>query len=95
MKNVKVLKGKLISARSEFSFKKGIVTAQFLATIILLIGTITILKQMKYMNNVPLGMNLDQTISIKSSIIDNPENTNQSYKVLKEEIDFKISIERS
>lgn len=84
--SVKVLKGKLTTARSEFSFKKGIVTAQFLATIILLIGTITILKQLKYMNNVPLGMNLDQTISIKSSIIDNPENANQSYQVLKEEI---------
>ncbi len=83
---VKVLKGKMTSSRGEFSFRKGIVTAQFLATIILLIGTITILKQLKYMNNVPLGMNLNQTISIKSTIIDDPQNANHSYQLLKEEI---------
>ncbi len=83
---VKVLKGKMASARTEFSFRKGIVTAQFLATIILLIGTITILKQLKYMNNVPLGMNLNQTVSIKSMIIDDPENARRSYQVLKEEV---------
>ena len=83
---VKVLKGKVSAARGGFSFHKGIVTAQFLATIILLIGTITILKQLKYMNNVPLGMNIDQTVSIKSTILDAPENANHSYQVLKEEI---------
>ncbi len=83
---VKVLKGKLTSARGEFSFRKGIVTAQFLATIILLIGTITILKQLRYMNNVPLGMNLNQTVSLKGSIIDNPQNANHSYQVLKGEV---------
>ena len=83
---VKVLKGKMAAARTEFSFRKGIVTAQFLATIILLIGTITILKQLKYMNNVPLGMNLNQTVSIKSTIIDNPESARKSYQVLKEEV---------
>ena len=83
---VKILKGKLISAHRNFSFRKGIVTVQFVATIILLICTITILKQLNYMNRIPLGMNLDQTISIKSTLLDDFENANHSYQVLKEEI---------
>ncbi|MCG6188032.1 ABC transporter permease [Maribellus maritimus] len=84
---VKILKGKLTGTPNKLSFRKGIVTVQFLATIILLTGTITILKQLKFMSDIPLGMNLNQTISIKSTIIDKPENSHNSFRVLKAEVE--------
>ncbi len=91
---VKILKGKLIGMPNKFSFRKGIVTVQFLATIILLAGTITILKQLRFMTGVPLGMDLNQTISIKSTILDDNDNLGNSFLVLKNEVE-KLSFVES
>jgi len=48
--------------RLSVDLRKLLVVLQFAATIILIVGTITVFKQVNYMSNQPLGMNIDQTL---------------------------------
>ncbi len=44
---------------------------QFLATIILLVGTIVVSKQIDFLQNQPIGANLDQVLSISGKVMGN------------------------
>ncbi|MGN6341535.1 MAG: ABC transporter permease [Ginsengibacter sp.] len=61
---VRVLKGKLQFGRGSAFFRKGLVIFQFALSIILIIATIVIFEQMKYVQNKNLGYNRENLIYI-------------------------------
>lgn len=61
-KPVSVLKGKLKSSTSGILLRKGLVVAQFMASIALIAGTFIIYRQLDYMMSQSLGMNINQVL---------------------------------
>jgi putative ABC transport system permease protein len=59
---VKVLKGLFKNASGGQWLRKGLIVGQFAASIILIAGTLVVYRQMRYMRNVPLGADIDQTV---------------------------------
>ncbi len=65
-KPVLVLKGKVIrSARGNF-MRKGLVVFQFVASVMLISGTLIVYQQLNYMKTKDLGMNIHETLVLKS-----------------------------
>lgn len=61
-----VLKGRLSTNSTGKVFRKGLVIFQFSASIMLIISTIVINQQMKFMQSQDLGMNIDQKLIINT-----------------------------
>jgi putative ABC transport system permease protein len=61
---VKVLKGRFATGTKGTLLRKGLVVAQFTISIALIIGTIVVYSQMKYMRKQDLGFNKDQKLII-------------------------------
>ncbi|MDX5347847.1 MAG: ABC transporter permease [Hymenobacteraceae bacterium] len=60
---VSVLKGKVTTgSRSSISLRKGLVILQFTTSLVLIMGTLLINKQLKYMQQAELGFEKDQVI---------------------------------
>jgi putative ABC transport system permease protein len=66
LKPIKVLKGALKFSSSAVLFRKGLVVFQFVLSIVLIIGTIVVTRQIHYIQNVDLGFNRDNLIYIPS-----------------------------
>ena len=64
---IEVLKGKLNMKKNAGLFRKGLIVGQFLASIILIICTIVISKQMNYMQRKDLGYKKDQVIIVSTN----------------------------
>jgi putative ABC transport system permease protein len=64
-KPVEVMKGKLSATQGGAVLRKGMVVFQFAASIFLLIGSLTVFKQVQFMQNQDLGLKIDQTVIIK------------------------------
>lgn len=60
-----MLKGNYYHRRSKFGFRQILVTFQFVVSIVLIFGTLVVFKQVKYMQNQDLGLDLDQTLVLK------------------------------
>lgn len=70
----KALKGKIRTSGDGLIIRKGLIIGQFLATIILLIGTIVVTKQIKFLQNQPIGANLDQVVAFNGKVMnDRPD----------------------
>jgi putative ABC transport system permease protein len=83
-KPVEVLKGRFKNSSSGVSFRKGMVITQFVASITLLVGTFTVYRQISYMQNQELGINIDQTLIISSPRVAESDSINeQKYEVFK------------
>ncbi|GAB4049796.1 ABC transporter permease [Spirosoma litoris] len=65
-KPVEVLKGKFKNTSTGVRFRKGMVVVQFIASITLIIGTFTVYRQLRFMQDQELGVNLDQTLVLHS-----------------------------
>ena len=65
----KALKGKIRTSSVGLNIRKGLIIGQFLATIMLLIGTIVVTKQIKFLQNQPIGAELDQVIALNGKIL--------------------------
>ncbi len=63
-KPVSVLKGKVISAQGN-RLRKGLVVFQFMASVVLIIGSVVVYQQLKFMRSQDLGIDIDQTIVLK------------------------------
>lgn len=63
---VEVLKGRFKNSHQGVAFRKGMVVLQFVASIMLIIGTYTVYNQVRYMQGQKLGVNIDQTVVVKS-----------------------------
>lgn len=61
---VKVLKGKLNNSLAVVSLRKGLVIFQFIISVVLIIASVVIARQMSYMRNADLGFTKDQQVVI-------------------------------
>ena len=59
---VKVLKGRFTSGRATMGLRSGLVVFQFAVSIILIVGTVVVYKQLTYIQNKKLGYDRDQVI---------------------------------
>ena len=64
-KPAEVMKGKISASPRGVILRKGMVVFQFAASIFLLIGSLTVFKQISYMQRQKLGVNIDQTLVIR------------------------------
>jgi putative ABC transport system permease protein len=82
---IDVLKGKLAKGFKGSWLRNSLVVFQFAISIILIVGTIVIYKQLKYIRNKDIGYNKDQVLIIK-----NVEALNTGANAFKEEL-MKVS----
>lgn len=75
---VRVLKGKLTSNNTSFGLRSGLVVFQFVISVSLVIGTIVVYGQMRYIQNKELGYVKEQVLTIPNS-----------YALTKNEVLFK------
>jgi putative ABC transport system permease protein len=80
---ITVLKGKLSKSSSNTSLRLGLVVLQFTISMIMLICTLVVYRQLQFMRNKDLGFNKDQVISIK---VDDQGNMRSKIIALKNEI---------
>lgn len=64
-----VLTGRLKDSKGGLALRKGLVVFQFMITMLLLVGTVTIYKQVNHMRSQSLGVNIDQTIVVRYPIL--------------------------
>ncbi|HEY5969551.1 MAG TPA: ABC transporter permease, partial [Chitinophagaceae bacterium] len=74
-KPIAVLKGKFGSSKKGIFFRKALVLGQFTVTIGLIIGSLVVMKQIRYMNKTQLGFNIDQVLVIKPPTLTNFDST--------------------
>ncbi len=60
-----VLKGKLAGSSGGAMLRKSLVIFQFIASLVLMTGTVTVFEQLRFMKLQDLGINIDQTLVIK------------------------------
>jgi putative ABC transport system permease protein len=63
---VAVLKGRLRSTAKGLALRQALIVFQFAASVLLIVGTLTVYKQLRYMQNQTLGFNADQTLVVRS-----------------------------
>lgn len=84
-KPVEVLKGRFKNTGQGVLFRKGMVVIQFVASITLIVGTFTVYRQIRYMQEQALGVNLDQTLIVHSpNIVDSTYE--KKFHILKEKL---------
>ena len=66
-KPIEVLKGKFIAADKSFGLRSSLVVFQFFISVALIIGTIVVWQQMKYIQNKNLGYDKEQLLTIPNS----------------------------
>lgn len=82
-KPVEVLKGRFSKTSQGALFRKGMVIAQFVASITLIVGTYTVYQQIAFMRNQKLGVNIDQTLVMNTPAVTDSTYENR-YEVFKE-----------
>ncbi|MGB5941775.1 MAG: ABC transporter permease [Leeuwenhoekiella sp.] len=97
---VKALKGKVQVNRSSIGIRKGLITLQFFATAVLVIGTLVVGEQLHFLREQPIGVDLAQVVAIKGEILETqPDSlTQQKFKTLEGELNqlpFVDAISRS
>ncbi len=65
---VVVLKGKVSTSRQGILLRKSLVVFQFAASLFLLVGTLAVFRQIQFMRDQSLGLNIDQTLVINPPI---------------------------
>ena len=68
-KPIAVLKGKLITNHKSFGLRSSLVVFQFFISVALIIGTIVVYQQMKFIQNKDLGYNKEQLLTIPNSYL--------------------------
>lgn len=68
-KPIAVLKGKLNVAGKGLFLRKALVIGQFSITVALIIGSVVVIEQLRYMNQKELGFGMDQLLVIKPPLL--------------------------
>ncbi|QHT67038.1 FtsX-like permease family protein [Rhodocytophaga rosea] len=91
---ITVLKGNIARTRQGIYLRKSLVIVQFTLSVLLISGTLAIYRQLQYMQQVDLGLNLDQVLVFKSQNVF-PKDTDlvQSTRTLKELLQKHSSIQ--
>jgi len=66
-KPIAVLKGKLTADKNSFGLRRSLVVFQFFISVTLIIGTIVVYQQMKFIQNKKLGYDKDQLLTLPNS----------------------------
>lgn len=72
---ITALKGKMHVATKKFTIRQGLITLQFLATIVLLIGTIVVTRQVKFIQEQPIGADLSQVVTVQGEVLTQKEDS--------------------
>lgn len=67
---IKALKGKIVTSSKKLNIRKGLITVQFFATIILIIGTLVVAKQINFLKEQPIGVELAQVVAFKGEVLE-------------------------
>ena len=59
---IEILKGKISPGRGSILFRKGLVIFQFFISIVLIVGTLVVGRQIQYMKNKELGLSVDNVL---------------------------------
>ena len=65
-KPIAVLKGRFSSSQKGIFFRKALVIGQFAVTIGLIIGSLVVMQQIRYMNKTHLGFSMEQVMVVRS-----------------------------
>lgn len=65
----KALKGNMQTSQTGLAIRKGLIVGQFLATIVLLAGTFIVTKQIRFLQNQPIGAELDQVVALSGQVL--------------------------
>ncbi|MBK7870005.1 MAG: ABC transporter permease [Saprospiraceae bacterium] len=85
-KPITAMRNEKASAGGGQLLRKGLVVAQFVASIVLIVGTIIISQQLDYMRNQDLGANIEQTLVVEGPSGNIPDSIYQGqFNHLKEE----------
>lgn len=68
LKPIAVLKGRFAFSKSGILLRRGMVAFQFMASVLLIAGTFAVYRQIVYMSNQSTGVNINQTIVIKTPV---------------------------
>jgi len=74
-KPILVLKGKFTTSAKGIVLRKALVTAQFAITVALIIGSIVVYQQMRYVSNQDLGFNMSQVLVVRPPELTNWDST--------------------
>lgn len=66
---VSILKSKISRSAINLNLNKALIVFQFTASIVLIIGTITVFRQLTFMRDQELGLNLEQTLIVKGPAV--------------------------
>jgi len=91
-KPIEVLKGKMTATSKGSLLRKGLVVFQFTASLFLLIGTLAVYQQIKFMRQQSLGMNIDQTLVVKPPTVLTDSTYMRSMTALKEELNQQTAV---
>ncbi len=86
-KPIKVLRYKLMLKQSGINIRRALVVFQFTITLILIIGSMTIYRQLEYMLNKDLGMETENIVFIEMN-----EQLKDKFEVFKQEISINPSV---
>ena len=67
-KPIMVLKGKFSNSKKGAILRKGLVIGQFAITVVLITGSFVVYKQIKYMNDQKLGVNINQVLVVNGPV---------------------------
>lgn len=84
LKPAEVLKGKMQNSARGIQLRRSLVVFQFVISVVLVVGTLVVLDQLKYMQQQDLGFNKDEIMVINSSRVrtSNPD----AFETLKQEL---------
>ena len=86
-----VLKGRLSGSSGGAMLRKGLVVFQFIASMVLIVGTVTVFEQLRYMKNQDLGFNMEHTLIIEGpNVVDSLYESN--FDVFKQSLLSQSSI---
>ncbi len=68
-KPILVLKGRFSSSKRGAILRKGLVIGQFAITVVLIIGSFVVYKQIKFMNAQKLGVNINQVLLVSGPVL--------------------------
>lgn len=93
---VNALKGKIQTSPQGLAIRKSLIVSQFLATIVLLIGTIMVTKQINFLESQPIGTNINQVIALNGEVVTSKADSLMinEHKVLKGELKKLSFIEK-
>lgn len=85
---IKALKGKISTSAQGLNIRKALIIIQFLATIVLLIGTIVVTKQIRFMERQPIGTNVNQVIAVSGEVVTTKQDSlvRNDFRILEDEL---------